>query len=87
MNNQTRIEKMQHLLQSLNPSQLEIVDDSHQHIGHPGAKSGAGHFTVKIACSDFEGKSMVACHQLIYRALDEMIGPDIHALSIKIIKS
>src|SRR5262245_32962187 len=31
---------------SFQPSELEIVDDSHLHAGHAGARDGRGHFRV-----------------------------------------
>lgn len=83
----TRIETIKHLLESaLSPSQLEIIDDSHKHVGHAGAKSGAGHYTVRIASELFSGKSKITQHRLIYQALDSMMPEQIHALKIEIIK-
>ena len=79
---------MQTLLQAkLKPSLLEIIDDSHKHIGHAGADGGAGHFSVKIASSAFNNKSRLACHKMIYQALDSLMPKDIHALSIKLINT
>ncbi|MBL1433456.1 MAG: BolA/IbaG family iron-sulfur metabolism protein, partial [Gammaproteobacteria bacterium] len=45
----------QRLTESLSPSSLEITDDSHKHIGHAGAASGGGHFTVHIVSEVFAG--------------------------------
>ncbi len=67
------------------PSQLQITDDSHLHIGHAGAQSGAGHFSVMIQSDQFQGKSPVQCHRLIYQQLDDLIPQEIHALAIKIL--
>jgi BolA protein len=75
------------LTSSLNPSHLEVTDESHLHIGHPGAKTGMGHFAVKIACAKFDDKSMVQQHRLIYTALGELMQTDIHALRITIVKN
>jgi stress-induced morphogen len=54
----------------------------------PGARvhvedtTGAGdHFEVEVTASAFSGKTPVEQHQLIYRALDDLM-PRIHALSI-----
>jgi BolA protein len=74
------------LTQSLSPTELEIVDDSHLHIGHPGAKSGGGHFTIIISAEIFKNKSRIESHRLIYDALGDLIGKEIHALQIKIKK-
>ncbi|WP_018625536.1 BolA family protein [Kangiella aquimarina] len=87
MDNSQRLERMQQLIQdALNPSQLEIIDDSHKHIGHAGAKEGKGHFTVIIQSEALDGKRMLQQHRAIYDALGDMMETDIHALAIKVIK-
>lgn len=81
--NLARIEKMEKLInKALAPAYLNIVDDSHLHVGHAGAKSGAGHFSVFVHASSFKGKSVLAQHRLVYQALDSMMPQEIHALSI-----
>lgn len=70
------------LSQALSPTILEIEDQSRFHAGHAGAKSGGGHFKVTIASPQFEGKNEIACHRLVYAALDGLIGGEIHALQI-----
>ena len=71
------------LREALTPSKIEVRDDSHQHAGHEGAKSGGGHFAVTIVSSRFQGKNAVQRHQMIYQALGEMMKKEIHALSIQ----
>ncbi len=70
------------LTQALKPSTLELQDNSAQHVGHAGAQSGGGHYSLLIVSEAFTGKSAVARHQMIYKALDGLIGGAIHALSI-----
>lgn len=80
-----RIEAIKTRLETaFHPEQLEVIDDSAKHLGHAGALSGAGHFTVKISAKHFANKSRVEAHREIYAALDHLIGPEIHALVIKI---
>jgi len=82
-----RIDRIkQTLVDTLKPSTLEVIDDSQQHIGHPGAASGAGHFTVKIAVDCFAGQSLIACHRLVYQALAQLMQTEIHALRIEVIR-
>ncbi|MGH8595559.1 MAG: BolA family protein [Gammaproteobacteria bacterium] len=64
------------------PDLLEIEDQSHEHRGHAGARSGKGHFRVRIVTAAFTGKSAVTRHRLIYDALANLMETDIHALSI-----
>ena len=66
---------------------IEIVDESHLHIGHPGAASGGGHFHVTIVAKNFDGLSTLARHRLIYDALGDAMETEIHALSIKALDS
>lgn len=73
------------LQQVLQPSQLEVIDESHQHHGHAGANgSGFGtHFRVRITAGAFAGKSAVARHRLVYDALQDFIDQGLHALAIE----
>ena len=41
------------------------------------------HFEALVISGKFKGKTMVQQHQLVYRALGEKMGRDIHALSIQ----
>ncbi len=71
------------LTAALSPDQLDIIDESHLHAGHPGARGGGGHFNVTIVSSAFEGESLLARHRMVYDALGDAMKTDIHALSIK----
>jgi BolA protein len=70
------------LTTTLKPSLLEIIDNSAAHAGHAGARKGGGHYNVTIVSADFENKTLVQRHQLIYAALGDMMKNDIHALGI-----
>lgn len=41
------------------------------------------HFAARIVAKEFSGKRSVARHQLVYRALGELMGREIHAMSIE----
>ncbi len=77
----TEIEKR--LRQALAPTFIEIIDESHQHVGHEGAKSGASHFFVIITTDKFAGLSLLQKHQMVYQELKDLIPKEIHALKIK----
>ncbi len=67
------------------PIELNVIDESHLHAGHAGARpQGESHFKVEIVSSIFEGMSKVARQRLIYRALREEMATDIHALSLTV---
>lgn len=70
------------LMDSLVPESLEVLDESHRHVGHVGARSGKGHFAITIVSSRFSGMSALQRHRIIYDVLEEAMQTDIHALSI-----
>jgi BolA protein len=74
------------LRERLQTARLEVMDESHQHAGHIGANdSGFGtHFRVRIASPLFSGKTRVACHRLVYAAVQDFIDQGLHALAIEI---
>ncbi len=41
------------------------------------------HFEALVVASEFEGKRPLARHQLIYKCLGNLVGNEIHALSIR----
>lgn len=80
----SRVERIREALQAaLQPASLEVVDDSHKHAGHEGARDGRGHFTVRITSDAFAGRAPLARHRAVYAALGEMMQTDIHALAIE----
>ncbi|HVB15016.1 MAG TPA: BolA family protein [Stellaceae bacterium] len=65
------------------PTRLEIVDESHRHAGHAGARpEGESHFAVTIVSASFAGLNRVARQRLVYQALAEELATHIHALSL-----
>ena len=82
--NPQRVERIRALLvEALDPAAIEVVDDSHKHAGHAGARGGQGHFSVDIVSAAFTGKLPLARHRLVYAALGDMLQTDIHALAIR----
>lgn len=78
-----RIEKMrERLVATFAPLECQLVDDSHMHVGHAGAASGAGHYSVRLVSDRFDGLNRVARHRLVYDCLRDMMTSDIHALNI-----
>lgn len=69
------------LAAALEPSSLEVDDDSHHHAGHAGAREGR-HFTVRITAGRFAGLGRLARHRLVYDALGPLATQGVHALAI-----
>lgn len=70
------------LMSAFSPIELEVIDESHLHAGHPGARDGRGHFRVNIVSSIFSGRTRIQRHRMIFAALGSLMETDIHALSI-----
>lgn len=83
MDNAERITEISRLLEvAFTPEAIEIIDESHKHAGHAGAKSGMGHFELMIVAHAFKGQGLLQRHRMIYAALGTLMQTDIHALSI-----
>lgn len=68
---------------ALEPLSLEVVDESHQHAGHAGARPGGeSHFRVTVTAAAFDGMSRIERQRAVHRILaDELAGP-VHALAV-----
>lgn len=81
---ESRRGRIEEKLRTLLPaSHVEVIDESHLHAGHAGARSGGGHFRATIVSDRFAGLSSVAAQRLVYGVLADEMGDDIHALSMK----
>lgn len=78
-----RLARIRTALETLAPQQLDLVDESHKHVGHEGARDGRGHFRVHIVSAQFAGKAPLARHRLVYAAVGDLMNTDIHALAIE----
>jgi BolA protein len=71
------------LRETLAASHVEVLDESHLHAGHAGARSGGAHFRATIVSARFEGSNRLARQRLVYDALADEMRSDIHALSMQ----
>jgi BolA protein len=73
----------QKLTERLGPVELEIIDESHRHAGHAGARpEGETHFAVTITSAAFAGLTRVARQRLVYDVLSKELAERVHALSL-----
>lgn len=70
------------LCQAFNVSHIEIIDESHKHVGHAGS-NGGGHFRLTLVAEEFTGKSRLDRQRLVLDLFKDLIPQKIHALSIK----
>ena len=83
---ETRLSRIQSRLESaFAPARITVRDDSKNHVGHPGASSGAGHFAVRIESKTFKGRNQLQRHRMVYDALADLMPGEIHALMIETI--
>jgi BolA family transcriptional regulator, general stress-responsive regulator len=69
---------------ALQPSLLQIEDDSARHHGHAGWRQGGEtHFSVVLVSASFDGKSRLDRQRLVHAAAGDLLVERIHALSIK----
>lgn len=80
------------LTTKFNPSHLEVIDESHKHSGHAGAKAhadehgfGESHFQVNISADAFKGLSRLARHRAVMDLIAEEM-KTVHALSLKFVE-
>ena len=83
--NQVSLEKeiRTKLMIALEPTRLDVVNESELHAGHrssPG--TGESHFRLIVVSPRFSGMSRVNRHRLINEALAEELAGGLHALAI-----
>ena len=68
------------LRSSLEPSHLDVVNESHMHSVPPGSES---HFKVVIVSDRFDGLPLIRRHQTVNRILENELREHVHALSMQ----
>ena len=72
------------LTSALQPTRLELEDQSAHHIGHAGHNPrGESHFALVVESQAFVGQSRIARQRLVYAALGDLMHDRVHALTIK----
>ena len=77
-------EMLRRIEAALQPTHVELIDDSELHRGHGGYNpAGESHFTLRIESPAFTGRGRVDRQRMIYAALGDLMNERVHALSIK----
>ena len=72
------------LTRAFQPSELQIVNESHRHAGHSGDDgSGASHFAIKIRADSLAALGRVARHRAVHAALGDL-NQRVHAIALDI---
>lgn len=64
----------------------ERIQEGLSEVSHVTVRDLTGtkdHYEATIVSPDFEGKSLIEQHQLVYRALGELMAGPVHALALK----
>ena len=78
------VEMERKLQEKFSPLELKVIDESHHHAGHSGARpDGESHFKVKIVASAFTGQSLLQCHRMVNETLAQELKERVHALTIQ----
>ena len=77
---------IERLTGSLAPTTIDVVDESHRHAGHAGARPGGEtHYQVEIVSAHFAGMSRIARHRLVHEIVHDEFENGLHALSLKLL--
>jgi BolA protein len=72
------------LMLTLNPTRLDVVNESHLHAGHGSSpETGESHFRVLIVADTFAGKSRIERHRIVNDVVRDELRDGVHALAIK----
>lgn len=72
------------LTDAFEPVHLDVVDESHLHAGHAGARpEGETHFRVDIVAAAFDGVSRIERQRMVHRVLEDELGDRVHALALR----
>jgi BolA protein len=72
------------LTRELEPIELRVEDESHQHAGHAGWREGGEtHFRIDVVSPAFSGKSRIERHRIVNAVLAPAFQRGLHALAIE----
>jgi BolA family transcriptional regulator, general stress-responsive regulator len=71
------------LMVALEPTRLDVINESHMHAGHAGSPgTGESHFRILVVSTKFAGQSRVLRQRLVNDALGDLLRHRVHALAM-----
>jgi BolA protein len=65
------------------PAELDVIDESHQHEGHAGARPGGQtHYRVVMRSASLKGLSRIERARAVHAVLAEELAGGVHALAL-----
>lgn len=81
----SRADRLEHLIATaFDPAEVKVMDDSHKHAGHAGARpEGETHYRVQVISAAFDGQSRVQRHRAVNKAVQVEFDAGLHALQLQ----
>ncbi|MBK4216435.1 BolA family transcriptional regulator [Paracoccus caeni] len=80
-------DEMKARLVALEPTSIDVIDESEGHRGHAGYREGGQtHFRIRLASPRFAGLGRIERHRLVHQTLGDIV-PRIHALALELSES
>lgn len=74
------------LLAAFPAAAVDVVDDSHRHAGHAGARpEGETHYSLRMVSPAFSGLDRLSRSRAVHAALGAEFGGGLHALSLRLL--
>lgn len=68
----------------MDPSEIaSLIESGLEDASARVVTDGQGHYEALVICSGFAGKRSVPRHQMVYSALGDLVGREIHALAVR----
>ena len=82
-----KLEELQNIISKkisdvITVNHINVYDYTAQHENH-ATFEGNYHLSMTLVSPDFEGMTLIKRHQLVYKALDDYMHGEIHALTMK----
>ncbi len=73
------------LTTAFSPVGIEVIDESHQHVGHAGWREGGEtHYRVRLVSAAFSGQGRVARQRAVNHCLADELAGTVHALAMEL---
>ncbi|GAB4573891.1 MAG: BolA family transcriptional regulator [Rhodothalassiaceae bacterium] len=77
------LEMREKLKAAFAPERIELIDESHRHVGHAGHRpEGETHFRLEMSSAAFSGLNRVARQRAVMKILEAELADRVHALSL-----
>jgi acid stress-induced BolA-like protein IbaG/YrbA len=72
-----------YIIKWMDPEEIKVLIENGLPSSTVAVRGDGTHFEAIVVSRDFEGKSLIEQHQIVYSALGEAMKEQIHAISLK----